>query len=86
MLKRLLMALPYVALGVLATTQAAFADFDPTSDELSIGTFIFAVALMALITIIYAVVNIFGLNRPGNPDIPDHAHDFRYAHQHHDEH
>ena len=86
MLKRLLMALPYVVLGAIATTQGAFAAFDPTSDELSIGAFLVAIGLMVFLTIVYFLVNFLGINHPGNPTIPDHAHDFRYAHQHHDEH
>jgi len=82
MLKRLLMAVPQAALGVLASTQLAHADFNPTSDELSLGTFLVAVAAMVLITIAYGVVSFLGINRPEEPDFPDHAHDHRYAHQH----
>ena len=85
MLKRFLMATTYAVLGVIATTQIAHADFDPSSDELSIGTFIVAVAVMVFFSIAYAIASFLGINRPEEVDFPDHAHDHRYAHQH-DEH
>jgi hypothetical protein len=84
MLKRLLMALPYVILGVIASTQVAHADFDPSRDELAIGTFFVALGLMVFFTIAYAIASFLGINKPGDVEIPDHAHDHRYAHQHHD--
>ena len=86
MLKRLLMALPYVVLGVFASTQVALASFNPTRDERSIGTLLVALGLMVFLTIVYATASFLGINKPGEVYIPDHAHDFRYAHQHHDEH
>ncbi len=86
MLKRILLALPYVVLGVIASTQMAMASFDPTRDELSIGTFFVALGLMVFLTIVYAIVAFLGINKPGEVYIPDHAHDHRYAHLHHDEH
>jgi len=82
MLKRILLALPFVALGFYGTTGSALAAFDPSSDELSIGTFVVAVALMVFLGIVYAIVSYFGINRPEEVDIPDHAHDHRYAGHH----
>lgn len=82
MLSRMLYALPLAALGLLATTGIASADFNPSRDELAIGTFLFALGVMFLMLCIYAVVWYFGLNRPGEVEIPDHAHDHRYADHH----
>jgi hypothetical protein len=82
MLKRLLLSLPFVALGVLASTNSAFAAFDPTHDELSIGTFLVAVGAMVVLATIYAIVSLLGINKPEPVEIPDHAHDFRYAGHH----
>jgi hypothetical protein len=82
MLKRILLALPFVTLAVIASTGSAMAAFDPTPDELSVGTFLFALGAMALLGFIYAVIWYFGLNHPGEVEIPDHAHDHRYAGHH----
>jgi hypothetical protein len=82
MLKRTLLALPFVALGVIATTGSAMAAFDPTPDELSVGTFLFAVAAMGVLVLIYGVIWYFDLNHPAEVEIPDHAHDHRYAGHH----
>jgi hypothetical protein len=82
MLKLFIRALPLAILGVVGTTQSALAAFDPTPDELSIGTFLLALGLMIFLAVVYAVVDILGLNRPGEVEIPDHAHDHRYAGHH----
>lgn len=82
--KRLLMALPYVILGLVATTQGAHAAFDPTRDELALGTLALAGGLMVFFSIVYVIASYLGINKPGEVEIPDHAHDHRYAHQHHD--
>jgi hypothetical protein len=83
MFKRTLLALPFVALGVLASTGSAMAAFDPTPDELSIWTFLFAIGAMALLALIYGVIWYFDLNHPAEVEIPDHEHDHRYAGEHH---
>ena len=83
MLKRTLLALPLVVLGLLASTGSAMAAFDPTRDELAIGTFLVALGFVMLLGLIYAVIWYFDLSHPGNPEIPDHAHDHRYAGEHH---
>jgi hypothetical protein len=83
MLMRILLALPLVALGALASTGSAMAAFDPTRDELVIGTFLFALGAMALLALIYGVIWYFDLNHPGEVEIPDHEHDHRYAGEHH---
>jgi hypothetical protein len=82
LLKRTLLALPFVALGVVASTGSAMAAFDPTPDELSVGTLILVLAAMGLLTLIYGVIWYFDLNHPGEVEIPDHAHDHRYAGHH----
>jgi hypothetical protein len=82
MLQRLLYALPLVALGVLGTTGSAMAAFDPTKDELSVGTAIFAAAAMGVLLLIYAVKWYFGLDRQAPVEFPDHAHDHRYQGHH----
>ena len=82
MLKRLLFALSFAALGALATTGSAMAAFDPTKDELSLGTFIVAICAMVLLALIYGAVEILGINRPDEVEIPDHAHDHRYGGHH----
>ena len=82
MIKRIAMALPFVVLGVLASTGTAMAAFDPTSDELSIGTFVVAIALMVFLGIVYAIATAAGINKPEEVEIPDHAHDHRYAGHH----
>lgn len=82
MLKRFLYALPLTLLGVFATTGVAMAEFDPTRDELAVGTFLFAVGAMFLLLCIYAVVWYLGINSPEEVEIPDHAHDHRYAGHH----
>ena len=83
MLKRILLAMPFVALGVIASTGSAMAAFDPTRDELLVGTFLFAVGAMVLLAFIYAAIWYFDLNHPAAVEIPDHAHDHRYAGEHH---
>jgi hypothetical protein len=82
MLKRLARALPLAVLGVIATTQGAFAAFDPTRDELGIGTFLVALGLMIFLALAYGLVDILGINKPEEVEIPDHAHDHRYAGHH----
>jgi hypothetical protein len=82
MLKRLVRALPLAVLGVIASTQGAMAAFDPTSDELSIGAFLVALGLMIFLALVYGVVDILGVNKPEEVEIPDHAHDHRYAGHH----
>ena len=82
MLKRFFLALPFAVLGVVATTQSAMAAFDPTRDELGIGTLLVALGLMIFLALVYAVVDIAGVNKPEEVEIPDHAHDHRYAGHH----
>jgi len=82
MLQRILYALPLVALSVLATTGSAMAAFDPTKDELSLGTAIFAAVAMGVLLLIYAVKWYFGLDRQSEVEFPDHAHDHRYSGHH----
>lgn len=82
MLKRLLYALPLAILGLFATTGAAMADFNPSSDELSIGTFFVALGVMFVLLCIYAVKWYFGLDKQEDVDFPDHEHDHRYAGHH----
>jgi hypothetical protein len=82
MLKRLLFALSFAAIAIAGTTGSAFAAFDPTPDELSIGTFILMIGLLVLLTLIYGVIEVLNLNNPEEVEIPDHAHDHRYAGHH----
>ena len=82
MLKRLSMALTFAVLGVIASTGSAMAAFDPTKDELSLGTFIFAICAMAVLALIYGAIEILGINKSEEVEIPDHAHDHRYAGHH----
>lgn len=82
-MKRLLFALSFAILGFYGTTGAALAlDFNPTRDEMLIGTFIGSLALMVVIGIIYVIVTFLGLNKMQDVYIPDHAHDHRYAGHH----
>jgi hypothetical protein len=82
MLQRFLLALPFVILGVLGTTGSAMAAFDPAKDDLSLGTAIFAGAMMALLLLIFGAKWYFGLDRQHDVEFPDHAHDHRYAGHH----
>jgi Na+/H+-dicarboxylate symporter len=82
MLKHLFRAIPLALLGVFAVTGSAMAAFDPTSDELSIGAFVVAVCLMVFLALVYGAVDVLGINKPEEVDIPDHAHDHRYAGHH----
>jgi len=82
MLKHLMRALPLAILGVFAVTGSAMAAFDPTSDELSIGTFVVAICVMVFLALVYGAVEVFGINKPTEVEIPDHAHDHRYAGHH----
>ena len=82
MLKRFFLALPFAVLGAIASTGSAFAAFDPTPHELSIGTFLVALGCMVFLTLIYSIVWYFDLNHPAEVEIPDHAHDYRYAGHH----
>jgi hypothetical protein len=82
MLKRFLFAIPYVVLGLFATTGNAFAAFDPTSDELSLLTLAVSGVLLAFLSIVYAIATYLGINKPEEVEIPDHAHDHRYAGHH----
>jgi hypothetical protein len=78
---RFFFALAFVAAAALGSTQYALA-FDPTRDELLIGTFIGSLILMVVLGAIYALVTFLGLNKMQDVDIPDHAHDHRYADHH----
>jgi hypothetical protein len=71
LLQRLAFALGYAASGLLATTTHADAAFDPTRDELVIGTFLFALGVMLLLTLIYAVKWYFGLDHQPEIEWPD---------------
>jgi hypothetical protein len=71
LLQRMAFALGYAAAGFLATTAGANAAFDPTRDELVIGTFLFALAVMLLLTLIYAVKWYFGLDHQPEIEWPD---------------
>ena len=55
MLQRLLLALPLVVLAAHGATGSAMAAFDPTKDELSVGTAIFAAGAMGVLPLIYGV-------------------------------
>jgi hypothetical protein len=71
-MQRLLVSFSIAVLGIVATTNSAFAAFDPTSDELSIGTFVVAVCAMAVLLMIYGIKWYFGLDvQPENPDLHD---------------
>jgi hypothetical protein len=82
MLKRLARALPLAVLGVIASTQSVWADFNPTRDELGIGTFLVALGLMIFLALAYATADILGINKPEEVEIPDDADDHRYAGHH----
>jgi hypothetical protein len=82
MLQRFLYALPLVVLTAHGAAGGAMAAFDPTKDELSLGTAIFAACAMALLLLIYAVKWYFGLDRQSDVEFPDHAHDHRYSGHH----
>ena len=82
MLQRILYALPLVALAAHGATGSAMAAFDPTKDELSLGTAIFAAGAMGVLLLIYAVKWYFGLDRQSEVEFPDHAHDHRYSGHH----
>ena len=82
MLKHFLRALPLAVLALFAATGSAMAAFDPTSDELSIGAFVVAICLMVFLALVYGAVEILGINKPEEVEIPDHAHDHRYAGHH----
>ena len=82
MLKHLFRALPLSLLGIFAATGSAIAAFDPTRDELSVGAFVVAICLMAFLALVYGAVEVFGISKPEEVEIPDHAHDHRYAGHH----
>jgi hypothetical protein len=82
MLQRFLYALPLVVLAAHGASGGAMAAFDPTKDELSLGTAIFAACAMGVLLLIYAVKWYFGLDRQSDVEFPDHAHDHRYANHH----
>jgi hypothetical protein len=71
LLQRLAFALGYVVCGLLATTTSANAAFDPSREELVIGTFLFALGAMLLLTLIYAVKWYFGLDHQPEIEWPD---------------
>ena len=71
MLQRLAFALGYAASGLLVTTTRASAAFDPTREELVIGTFLFSLGVMLLLTLIYAVKWYFGLDQQPEIEWPD---------------
>jgi hypothetical protein len=71
LLQRLAFALGYAASGLLAATASANAAFDPTREELVIGTFLFALGVMLLLTLIYAVKWYFGLDHQPEIEWPD---------------
>jgi hypothetical protein len=79
MLHRFLYSFPLTVIAFLGVTGIASAEFDPTSDELSLITLVVAGGLMAFLLFVYAVIWYFNLNHPGEVEIPDHAHDHRYA-------
>ena len=71
-MQRLFVSLSLALIAVAGTAASAFADFNPSKDTRSIGAFIVALILMAVLTIIYAIKAYFGLDRqPPNPDVPD---------------
>lgn len=75
MLQRLLFALGFALSGVIATTGSAFAAFDPTRDELIGITAALVGALLAFLTLVYAVKWYFGLDQQPPTDLPDpHRH------------
>jgi hypothetical protein len=71
MLQRLAFALGFALAGVIATTGSAAAEFDPSRDELMVGTFLVSLGLMALLALVYAVKWYFGLDRQPPIDLPD---------------
>jgi hypothetical protein len=71
LLQRLAFALGYAASGLLAATASANAAFDPTREELVIGTFLFALGVMLLLTLIYAAKWYFGLDHQPEIEWPD---------------
>jgi hypothetical protein len=71
LLQRFVFALGYAATGLLATATHAHAAFDPTREELVIGTFLFSLGVMLLLTLIYAVKWYFGLDHQPEIDWPD---------------
>jgi hypothetical protein len=71
MLQRLLVSLTLAVLGAVATTGSALA-WDPSRDELAVGTFLVVLGLMFLLLVLYGLKVLFGVNRqPENLDIPD---------------
>lgn len=75
MLQRLLFALGFALSGVIATTGSAFAAFDPTRDELIGITAALVGALLAFLTLVYAVKWYFGLDQQPPTDLPEpHRH------------
>jgi hypothetical protein len=71
MLQRSFVSFVLAALATVATTGSAFAAFDPTKDELSIGTFVFALVVMFVLLSIYAVKWYFGFDQHANTETPD---------------
>jgi hypothetical protein len=71
LLQRFAFPLGYAACGLLATTAHVHAAFDPTREQLVIGTFLFALGAMLLLTLIYAVKWYFGLDHQPEIDWPD---------------
>jgi hypothetical protein len=71
-MQRFFVAFSLAVLAAAGTAGSAFADFNPTKDERSIGAFVVAAALMFVLLCIYAVKWYFGLDQqPENPDVPD---------------
>ena len=74
MLARLTISLTLALLAVSATSGAAFAAFDPSRDELMIGTGAVLIAFLTLLTIIAAIKHAFGLDKmPPAPEPDAHA-------------
>jgi hypothetical protein len=71
MLQRLFVSFVLAVLSLTATAGSAFAAFDPTKDELSIGTFVFALVAMFVLLCLYAVKWYFGFDQHANTDTPD---------------
>jgi hypothetical protein len=74
MLNRLTVSLSVALLGILASTGAAHAATE--TEEVVIGTFLVAVALIVVLLIAYGLKRAFGLEKlpPPETDAGDHAH------------
>jgi hypothetical protein len=71
-MQRLLISFSLAVLAAAGTAGNAFADFNPTKDERSLGMLVVAGIAMFVLLCIYAVKWYFGLDeQPENPDLPD---------------